>query len=221
MSPRGWVPDTEIDEETREALRTFATPRRGLDGRLYWPSDDVLGEWPPDAVPLSVEQEITTREAAAASEAAAPTPDFSSEERLATEVVRRQAARRAKRTKPAAVPPTRPSRWAHVPLAQLFADAGNALHERSGGVVECGHQPLHGSRGGRCVTINATTGLWWCRSCRRGGDAVTLVMDLAGCTAPEAASQLAQRYGKPIDRGSAASRRTTRRGRRIAPITIR
>ena len=90
-----------------------------------------------------------------------------------------------------------PSRWAHVPLAALFEEAGNAIVERPNGTAECGHEPFHGSRSGRCVLLDPVAGRWWCRSCRRGGDAATLVMDHHGWSYRQAAAWLAGRYGGP------------------------
>src|SRR3712207_1181172 len=43
--------------------------------------------------------------------------------------------------------------WLHVPLASLFEQAGNVLHARSNGTIVCGHEPVHGSRSGRCLVI--------------------------------------------------------------------
>lgn len=112
------------------------------------------------------------------------------------EVARRQLARLA--TEGAGRPTGRaPSRWAHVPLADLFGQAGNTAGRRGDGTAECGHEPFHGSRSGRCVTIDEARGLWYCRSCRRGGDAARLVTDLHGCSYRRAAEWLEARYGAP------------------------
>src|SRR3712207_7913895 len=53
--------------------------------------------------------------------------------------------------------------------------------------IETGHEPLHGSRSGRCVVISVDVGRWWCRSCRRSGDAATHLADVLGCSYAEAA----------------------------------
>ncbi len=91
----------------------------------------------------------------------------------------------------------RPSRWAHVPLADLFSAQGNHLYQRGTTYVETGHEPHHASKSGRCVLITTDTGRWWCRSCRRGGDAATYVMDVRGCTYPAAVAWLVDRFGRP------------------------
>ena len=85
--------------------------------------------------------------------------------------------------------PPRPS----IPVADLFARAGNKLHERRAG-FETGHEPVHGSRSGRCVWINPAAGRWSCRSCGAGGDAVAAVMSLRGLGARQARVWLAKRY---------------------------
>ena len=103
---------------------------------------------------------------------------------------------RLRRVSASPVPKRAPSRWAHVPLAALFADAGNRLHAR-GARWESGHEPLHGSKSGRCVLIDPSAGHWYCRSCRRGGDAATFVMDLRGSSYPAAVAWLIERYGSP------------------------
>jgi hypothetical protein len=71
-------------------------------------------------------------------------------------------------------------RWAHAPLTTLFAEAGNVAVARAGGRSETGHEPLHRYSSGHCVVIDAQRGVWWCRSCRKGGDAATFVMQLHG-----------------------------------------
>ena len=91
----------------------------------------------------------------------------------------------------------RVSRWRHVPLADLFRQAGNEIHERTGGKLQTGHEPAHPSRSGTCVVIWPDSGRWWCSSCRQGGDAVTLIRALYGCTYQEAVWRLAQEYGPP------------------------
>src|SRR4051812_18088501 len=103
---------------------------------------------------------------------------------VAAEVARRQQARlnrvscRAPVLSPTSGTPRapQPSRWAYVPLADLFSEQGNRLHARWGGVIECGHEPAHSSKSGRCVLINRETGRWLCRSCGGQGDAATLVV---------------------------------------------
>ena len=117
---------------------------------------------------------------------------------LIRELARRQLGRLGARRLRASVP-VAPSRWAHVPLADLFAEQGNRLHRRGDGRAETGHEPIHASRSGRCVLIDPLLGRWWCRSCRRSGDAARLVMDLRGCSYRQAAARLAAEHGPPRD----------------------
>jgi hypothetical protein len=117
---------------------------------------------------------------------------------VAVEVARRQQQRLAEATLlPKVVNPGGRSPWAHVPLAKLFEADGNATMERRGGLVESGHQPHHGSKSGRCVVISPKTGYWWCRGCRRSGDAVAYVMAKHGYSYRQAAAWLAERHGPP------------------------
>jgi hypothetical protein len=89
------------------------------------------------------------------------------------------------------------SAWQHVPLAPLFEQAGNPPTRRSNGTVQCGHEPVHGSRSGSCVIVWPEDGRWWCSSCHRGGDAVAAVQSLEGCPRPAAIARLGERYGFP------------------------
>ncbi len=120
-------------------------------------------------------------------------------------VARHQLARLQRSASPPSRSAARPAaRWAHVDLAALFAAAGNAVYRRGADSAEAGHEPLHGSRSGRCVLIDLPAGRWWCRSCRRAGDAATFVMDWRGWGYRPAAAWLTARYGPPA--GSARRR---------------
>jgi CHC2 zinc finger len=103
----------------------------------------------------------------------------------------------------------RPSRWVHVPLADLFGEY-NTMHQRGDGLVECGHEPFHTSKSGHCVLINVATGLWWCRSCRQSGDAAAFVMTTKGWSYSQAAQWLDDNYGDL--RRAQSHRRRSRRG---------
>jgi hypothetical protein len=92
-----------------------------------------------------------------------------------------------------------PSIWRHAPLEHLFTTAGNILHSRADGTVECGHEPMHASRGGRCVVLTPGLGRWYCRSWRTGGDAATFVIQVNGWDYPTAAAWLSEHYGPPHD----------------------
>jgi hypothetical protein len=170
------IPDADLDDETRTVYAAFITARCALDGSLVWPVDELGGFEAPDPEPADT--------------------DIGAD-RIAAEVARRQAARSQWSTTARHRPSHQPSRWAHVPLAELFREAGNPIHVRANGVIETGHEPIHGSQSGRCVEIDSLKGLWWCRGCRQGGDAITLVKQLRGCSAQEAARELTARFGPP------------------------
>jgi hypothetical protein len=120
-----------------------------------------------------------------------------SDDPVIREAARRQLARLGRSQTPPTRAPGRRSHWAHVPLDVLFSAQGNRLRTRSDGKVETGHEPMHGSRSGRCVLLDPSTGRWWCRSCGRSGDAATYVMMVLGCTYSVAAAWLSGRYGPP------------------------
>lgn len=109
-------------------------------------------------------------------------------------------------------PDRRPSRWAHAPLARLFEEQGNRIYAR-GGRLESGHEPMHGSKSGRCVLIDAARGRWYCRSCRQSGDAATFIMRWRGWPYRRTAAWLVTHYGLPPDRAP--------RHRRRPPLVVR
>jgi hypothetical protein len=123
---------------------------------------------------------------------ARPTADL-----VAAEVSRRQQARLRAAAAPRPTARTwTPSRWRHVPLAELFAQAGCCVYVRGNGRLETSH-PTHGGKSGRSLEADPTAGRWWCRGCRRSGDAATWLMDLHGWGYRQAAGWLADRYGRP------------------------
>lgn len=126
-------------------------------------------------------------------------------------VARRVARRQLRRFSPTLSRPLGAGvagRWAHIPLALLFEEAGNTVHERTSGRLDTAHEPLHTSKSGRCVVIDPTKGLWWCRSCRRGGDAASLVMQVRGWSYHRAAAWLVLRFGSARPSETARPRET-------------
>ena len=119
---------------------------------------------------------------------------------ITEEVRRRQAARLERKAAAGLAPRGRPSPWAHVKLPDLFRDGGNAVFGTESDAAESGHQPFHGSRSGRCVLISTKLGLWYCRSCQQGGDALTLWMAKSGLGRRQAAAELSARFGPPARR---------------------
>src|SRR4051812_38973297 len=65
-------------------------------------------------------------------------------------------------------------------LETLFIEAGNTIAHGAGGRAETGHEPKHSSRSGECVLLDRDRGSWYCRSCKKGGDAVTFVREMRG-----------------------------------------
>jgi hypothetical protein len=107
----------------------------------------------------------------------------------------------------------RPSPWNHVPPDELLAPY-NTIYARGDGKVECGHEPFHSSKSGRCVLIDTAAGRWWCRGCQQHGDALSLVIALHGCSYGEAVRWLVEHYGPSAQKPT----RRRRRGIRGAPV---
>jgi DNA primase len=93
----------------------------------------------------------------------------------------------------------RPSPWKHVPLTKLFQAMGNRVRQRRDGTWDSGHEPVHGSKSGRCVWINPETGRYYCRHCHESGDAVTLLMRVKGLSYRDAVRLLEAKFGPPAD----------------------
>jgi hypothetical protein len=141
-----------------------------------------------------------------------------SADRIAREVARRQRARLARTAAPARRD-RRPSRWSHVPLAELFTQAGNQVYARGNGNLETGHEPVHTSKSARCLQIDPASGYWWCRGCRRGGDAIAAVRGLLGLEYRAAVAYLTRHYGRPPHAAGAAN--VTRQRLASAPAVVR
>jgi hypothetical protein len=73
-------------------------------------------------------------------------------------------------------------------LLRLIERTVGPLHRRPSGDLE-GPCPWHASRSGRCLVV-AGGERWWCRSCRRGGDAVVWLISFEGIGAAEARRRL-------------------------------
>jgi DNA primase len=91
----------------------------------------------------------------------------------------------------------RKSKWSHVPIVEIFRAMGNKVRPRRDGTFDSGHEPVHGSKSGRCVWINPETGRYYCRHCHESGDAVTLLMRVKGLSYRDAVRLLADRFGPP------------------------
>jgi len=91
---------------------------------------------------------------------------------------------------------------------------GNKVRPRRDGSFDCGHEPIHPSKSGRCVWIRPDEGRYYCRSCGERGDAVTFVMRAWGVSYKTAARWLRERFGSPtIQNGKRAYVRQNQRAR--------
>jgi hypothetical protein len=106
----------------------------------------------------------------------------------------------------------RPALWGDVGAADLLAQLGASRVEDRGTRVQSSHDWAHGSRSGACLVFWPSEARWWCSSCRRSGDLVTLVRDALGIGYDAAVAWLAARYGPP-----AAGLPRRRRPRRYNP----
>ena len=95
--------------------------------------------------------------------------------------------------------------------AHLFAQHGNALEITTAG-FKTGHEPVHTSKSGGCVTIDATKDAWYCRPCSMGGGLVQALMSLEGLSLVEAQAQavvmgaeIRHPKGKPLAQSQAAA----------------
>ncbi len=111
--------------------------------------------------------------------------------------VRRLAeAQLARLQRPQHVVTDRPAPWGAAVVVALFERLGNTVHARRGGFSDTGHEPVHGSKSGRCVLI-FPEGRWWCRSCRKAGSVIDLALLLRGCPYRQAVAWLTTQYGPP------------------------
>lgn len=80
-------------------------------------------------------------------------------------------------------------------------DAASALGiplKRNSGVNAWALCPIHGERGHPSLFLSVDRG-WYCYGCHRGGDAVSLYQAVLGMEPLDAARQLAQDFGIPVD----------------------
>lgn len=87
-----------------------------------------------------------------------------------------------------------PAPWRDV-IGQVIAGEPRSSVTTSG--YKTGHGHAHDSRSGTCVSVNLERGIWYCSSpsCRRGGTAITWVMDTEDCGYGEAWEMLCRRFG--------------------------
>lgn len=93
--------------------------------------------------------------------------------------------------------PVKPSKWAHVPLAALFAEDGNDVVDK-GDKLTSSHVTSHTSQSGNCIVIWPIEGRYFCSSCNEKGDAADYIANRLGCERKAAEHWLAVRYGKVV-----------------------
>jgi hypothetical protein len=86
----------------------------------------------------------------------------------------------------------RPTYWRQV-IGEVIA--AEPCYSRTDDGYKTGHGHVHGSKSGTCVSVNTSLGLWYCSSCRRGGDTVAWVMDTDECNYGQAWNILVDRFG--------------------------
>ena len=107
-----------------------------------------------------------------------------------------------------------------APLPRLFAEESNVLKATASG-FKTGHEPVHQSSSGTCVTIDAQKETWYCHSCNQGGDVIAAVMSLRGLSREAAHAYLSATLGeagaeKPYKKFS--GHRTCKARRRGDPV---
>jgi hypothetical protein len=96
-------------------------------------------------------------------------------------------------TRPRPLPETRkPAYWYQVIDLVILQEP---RHSKTGSGYKTGHGYAHTSKSGTCLSVDTRLGLWYCSSCRRGGDAVHWVMDIEECSYGQAWQILVDRFG--------------------------
>jgi hypothetical protein len=87
--------------------------------------------------------------------------------------------------------------WAHVPLPELFQEAGLDVRPKKNGQFQAPHSFKHDSKSGYPLVIWADN-WWWCSSCKASGDAADFVVEAGWAeNRAEAERLLLERYGPP------------------------
>jgi hypothetical protein len=71
-------------------------------------------------------------------------------------------------------------RWSQCSLTDILVAFGNEPRQRADGRWASGHEPVHSSFSGTCVTTDTDKGVWYCSSCESGGGALALVAGILG-----------------------------------------
>jgi hypothetical protein len=122
MDDLRYIDDADLDPETRAVYSEFTTPRN-VQGHRWWPADELPQSQNEDGEP----------EGDGEDEPETDPPPPPADDAIVQEARRRQDARRMRHAKQQAKATARTSRWAHVPLVDLFRDAGNSIYQRAQG----------------------------------------------------------------------------------------
>jgi hypothetical protein len=87
-------------------------------------------------------------------------------------------------------------RWSHCPLLDILRDWNNDPHQRADGRWSSGHEPVHSSSSGTCLSVDTEQNLWFCSSCEQGGGPLALVTGIFD-NRVAARVWLTRRFGKP------------------------
>ena len=80
---------------------------------------------------------------------------------------------------------------------KIFARNNNPLQPTKDG-FDTSHQPVHSSKSGTCVSINAAKDTWYCRSCKVGGGSIKAIISLEGKSFDEAEAEVLAMGGVPL-----------------------
>jgi hypothetical protein len=98
--------------------------------------------------------------------------------------------------------------WSHCQLLDVLRAWGNDPRQRADGRWSSGHEPVHSSSSGTCLSVDTEQNVWFCSSCETGGGPLALVTDILSDGKPAARAWLSEKFGAPA---------TTRRAGRHTP----
>lgn len=98
--------------------------------------------------------------------------------------------------------------WSHCPVLDILKAWGNDPRQRSDGRWASGHEPVHSSSSGTCLSVEETANIWFCSSCEQGGGPLALVVSILD-SRTEARRWLTQHFSAPPE----TRRRKQRSGR--------
>jgi hypothetical protein len=99
-----------------------------------------------------------------------------------------------------------PHRWSHCPLLDILRAWGNDPRQRADGRWSSGHEPVHSSWSGTCLSTDTEGNVWYCSSCEQGGGPLALVAGILGDSKPAARAWLTEKFGASASKGRHAAR---------------